>query len=156
MEAVRVEVIARDLDVTKGSFYWHFRDRKGLVDALMDRWFDLRADDTAPAATDTDPAERIWWVFERAVARGTSGQAASLRFWAQRNPAIARRIETEDAKRAAFFQERFTELGFASGEAAVRTGVYMAMISAEFIRSGGLAGDERLQRARAQHNLLTT
>ena len=157
VEAVRVEAIARDLGVTKGSFYWHFRDRQGLVAALLDRWFALRADDTtAPACDGADPGGRIWRIFERAVARGTSGQAAALRFWAQRNPAIQRRIEAEDAKRAIFLEDRFTELGFATGEARVRAGVYMAMISAEFIRSGGLAGNERLKRARAQHDLLTT
>ncbi|MBR9990945.1 MAG: helix-turn-helix transcriptional regulator, partial [Gemmatimonadetes bacterium] len=27
VEAVRVEAIARDLSITKGSFYWHFKDR---------------------------------------------------------------------------------------------------------------------------------
>jgi AcrR family transcriptional regulator len=155
VEAVRVEALARDLGVTKGSFYWHFRDRQGLVAALLDRWFALRADDTAPATAGADPGGRIWLVFERAVARGTTGQAAALRFWAQRNPAIQRRIEAEDAKRAAFLEDRFTELGFGAGEAGVRAGVYMAMISAEFIRSGGLAARERLKRARAQHDLLT-
>ncbi len=86
VEAVRVERLARKLDVTKGSFYWHFKDRQDLIDALMDRWFGLRDEDGRLAdGEDPDPARRIWKVFERAVARGTRGQAASLRFWAQRH-----------------------------------------------------------------------
>lgn len=36
--AVRVEALARDLGVTKGSFYWHFTGRGALVDAVMRRW----------------------------------------------------------------------------------------------------------------------
>jgi AcrR family transcriptional regulator len=38
VEAVRVEKLARDLDVTKGSFYWHFKDRDELLDLLLREW----------------------------------------------------------------------------------------------------------------------
>jgi AcrR family transcriptional regulator len=37
-DAVRVEPLARDLKVTKGSFYWHFRDRDQLLEALLCEW----------------------------------------------------------------------------------------------------------------------
>jgi AcrR family transcriptional regulator len=32
---VRIEVLAKELKVTKGSFYWHFKDRNALFDALL-------------------------------------------------------------------------------------------------------------------------
>src|SRR5438876_12198166 len=35
---VRVEVLARTLGVTKGSFYWHFRDRRELMEILLREW----------------------------------------------------------------------------------------------------------------------
>ena len=35
---VRVEPLARDLGVTKGSFYWHFSDRDDLLEALLVEW----------------------------------------------------------------------------------------------------------------------
>lgn len=38
VEAVRVEVLARALHVTKGSFYWHFADRRELLDAIVAHW----------------------------------------------------------------------------------------------------------------------
>ena len=37
---MRVENLARDLKVTKGSFYWHFKDRKHLLEALLREWED--------------------------------------------------------------------------------------------------------------------
>ena len=40
IESVRIEVLARDLGVSKGSFYWHFRDRGELLDRLLARWED--------------------------------------------------------------------------------------------------------------------
>src|SRR5215203_785743 len=38
IEAVAVEPLARKLGVTKGSFYWHFEDRKALLEATLGRW----------------------------------------------------------------------------------------------------------------------
>jgi len=38
VEAVRVEKLARKLHVTKGSFYWHFKDREQLLEALLGEW----------------------------------------------------------------------------------------------------------------------
>src|SRR3954463_6258167 len=36
--AVAVEALARQLGVTKGSFYWHFPTREALVKAALERW----------------------------------------------------------------------------------------------------------------------
>ena len=36
--AVAVEALARRLGVTKGSFYWHFKNREALLQAALKRW----------------------------------------------------------------------------------------------------------------------
>ncbi len=36
--ALAVEALARQLSVTKGSFYWHFRTREALLNAALERW----------------------------------------------------------------------------------------------------------------------
>lgn len=35
IEAVRVEPLAKLMNVTKGSFYWHFRNREDLLEAML-------------------------------------------------------------------------------------------------------------------------
>ena len=37
-DAVRVEALAVALGVSKGGFYWHFRDRAALLEAVLDTW----------------------------------------------------------------------------------------------------------------------
>ena len=36
--AVKVEVIARQLQVSKGSFQWHFKNRIELLEEILQRW----------------------------------------------------------------------------------------------------------------------
>ena len=36
--AIKVESLSRDLAASKGSFYWHFKDRQDLINAVMERW----------------------------------------------------------------------------------------------------------------------
>lgn len=38
IDRVRVEVLAKRLGVTKGSFYWHFKDRDALLAAMLEQW----------------------------------------------------------------------------------------------------------------------
>ena len=37
-DAVRVDVLAKTLGVTRGGFYWHFADRQALLDAMLETW----------------------------------------------------------------------------------------------------------------------
>lgn len=36
--AVRVDALARDLGISRGSFYWHFTDRDALLKAALEQW----------------------------------------------------------------------------------------------------------------------
>ena len=38
--AVAVETLAARLGATKGSFYWHFRNREHLLERILDHWMD--------------------------------------------------------------------------------------------------------------------
>src|ERR1700758_4279177 len=40
IDAVRVEVLAKEMGVTKGSFYWHFKDRDDLLQRMLTAWRD--------------------------------------------------------------------------------------------------------------------
>src|SRR2546430_17000373 len=42
IDTVRVEPLAKVLAITKGSFYWHFADRRALIDAMLASWAEGR------------------------------------------------------------------------------------------------------------------
>ncbi|WP_433018823.1 TetR/AcrR family transcriptional regulator [Kribbella sp. CA-294648] len=68
LAGLAVEPLARRLGTTKGSFYWHFKDRDDLIQAALERW---EADDTtaviASAAAVEDPRKRLDALADRAL-----------------------------------------------------------------------------------------
>tara|TARA_A100001037_G_scaffold20587_2_gene17325 strand:- start:6348 stop:6881 length:534 start_codon:yes stop_codon:yes gene_type:complete len=155
VDSLSIERLALQLGVTKGSFYWHFKSRQLLIDALLERWLGMR-EETCPSYSDesNQPGESIWKVIERGIERGTRGQAAALRLWGQNNPEVAIRIEKADALRQKFLVKQFLCLGHDQDTAENRAEIYMAVISAEFLHSGRLDINERLLNARRKHNML--
>src|SRR5829696_6845194 len=60
IEAVAVEPLARQLGVTKGSFYWHFKDRRALLEATLERWEEESTEARIAASRRiSDPRERL-------------------------------------------------------------------------------------------------
>lgn len=60
LAAVRIEALARTLGSTKGSFYWHFTDRRDLLLAVLDRWRELETEGViAEVDDDLPPAQRL-------------------------------------------------------------------------------------------------
>lgn len=145
VDAVRVERLAAVLKVTKGSFYWHFRDRAALLSALVEAW-------QAEATGDI-----IAWVEARggnAAARLTSLMSfvvrsdgrldMAVRDWSGRDPAVLEAQVAVDARRLAYVQALFRELGFGEAEAGARARfAYQALIGQ--FRMGGQAPEERVR-----------
>ena len=77
--ALAVEALARRLGVTKGSFYWHFKNREALLQAALNRW---EADDERElqqhiGTAGAHPRERLGALF-----RWVSGEAQAHRIYA--------------------------------------------------------------------------
>src|SRR5215470_9071277 len=61
IDRVRVEVVAERLGVTKGGFYRRFKDRRALLDSMLDTWSRGRvaAISQQAALGDATPGERL-------------------------------------------------------------------------------------------------
>lgn len=111
IESVRVEVLARDLGVSKGSFYWHFRDRGELLDRMLARWEGnerewIGADDNAGAAT------RWAHIVAKTAAPERIRAEVALRAWARRDSRVASRVAAIERKKAALIAHVLRDVGF--------------------------------------------
>lgn len=111
--ALAVEALARRLGVTKGSFYWHFKNREALLQAALNRW---EADDEGElqqhiGATGDPPRERMGALF-----RWVSGEAQAHRIYAALlqaldHPLVQPTMTRVSQRRMDFLEGAFREAG---------------------------------------------
>jgi AcrR family transcriptional regulator len=109
-DAVRVDALARALGVTRGGFYWHFKDRGALMDAILDQWEQVSVDQVIARvdADGGDPRERLRGLFDLARARpDVLAVDLAVRDWARRDAAVGRRLRRVDNRRMAYLRELF-------------------------------------------------
>lgn len=73
MSALAVEPLAKRMGVTKGSFYWHFKNRQELVSALLDFWENLELEyQNSLTGVHKDPAELLKMVLRVLIEDSTN------------------------------------------------------------------------------------
>ena len=122
---LRVEVLAKRLKVTKGSFYWHFQDRRDLLMAVLQTWRDGRIRDIVKQ-TRADPGrelEQIYYVIDiYSTSRSRRGAMIELavRDWARRDPEAAAIVAEVDDIRLRCARDLFLACGVPMEEASSR------------------------------------
>lgn len=109
---VRVEALATTLGVSKGGFYWHFRDRQALLDAMLDTWEVTVVDDVIETADRAGGAGRTRLRGLFAAAGGRDDLLAlelSVRDWARHDPGVAEHVARVDDRRLAYLRPLFAE-----------------------------------------------
>lgn len=114
---VRIEALARELGVTKGSFYWHFKDRDALLIEMLRFWQETSTVRIAQFIQTNieDPRARLSFLIKVASEDRPDipGGAIehTLREWA-RSSEIARRTLSEvDSERLEIMTKIYLDLG---------------------------------------------
>lgn len=123
---LRVEVLAKRCGVTKGSFYWHFKDRQALLDAVLDHWKLGRIRDIEKTTTVTPGREReqLHYAIEvYGASRNRKGMEIELaiRDWARHDAGAAAVVESVDLYRLECTRKLFVAAGMSNAEAKSRS-----------------------------------
>jgi AcrR family transcriptional regulator len=113
LAGVAVEPLARRLGASKGSFYWHFRDRDELIAASLERW-ERRDTVEVIAALETipDPRDRLRELARSAYAGAAEGRDAQPGVLAAASdPRVAPVLKRVTRTRLAFMERLFQALG---------------------------------------------
>jgi len=150
IDGVRVEVLAKNLGVTKGGFYRRFRDRAALLEGMLNDW---RAGRIAAieqhASLDGESArDRLKAIIRLYSERmNTEGMAIELaiRQWARADEAAADAVASVDAARLKNVGQLYRATGLEADAADAKAFLFYC-----FIFGQSLLFLERGQRKRAQ------
>jgi AcrR family transcriptional regulator len=114
VQEVRVEVLARDLGATKGSFYWHFRDRAELLEKILAQWEKSELAWLGGDSTDAGAANKWAELIAKTADPARIRIEIAIRAWARSDGNVAARVAAVEEKRAGLIAEVLRDVGFSS------------------------------------------
>jgi len=131
VDAIKIEPLAAMLEISRSSFYWHFKNRQELLDALLEYWTDVndRVLTLMVQARDDDPPGR------EELARSRLGKLVNLfiderqfssefdmavREWARKDANVAQQVARIDRQRIAHIQKIFKDMGRTKADSLIR------------------------------------
>lgn len=145
--ALKAEPLARELGVSKGSFYWHFANIKAFQGAMIDYWVAVATEgimETVDAGADT-PAEQLALLVVLATepppdAVGGQRAEGAIRCWGRADAAVAERLRAVDSARIDYCAKLFKAHGFAMAKARLHGRLlYAGLIGLEQLSVAELA-----------------
>jgi len=148
-DALKADVLARKLGISRGSFYWHFTGLDAFHARVIDHW---KQTATEAIIADIERYEsreqRLDALLRRAFGHGAALEI-SMRTWAENNAEAARAVGDIDRRRRGYLEQLLVEAGIAPPAAATRAQLlYWTYLGAALSRSR-LTG-ERLDRIVAE------
>jgi len=153
IDHVRVDVLAKQLGVTRGSFYWHFRDREELLRSVLSQWHEGTTEQLTArlARAHTDPRQQLRDVLSLPFRGRSAARAArielAIRAWARRDAMAREAVDEADASRIDYHRQIFEALGFAPEEAKLRAFVlYSCEVAESLLHGQGQSADHRARQ----------
>lgn len=146
-QAIKIEAIARDLHVSKGSFYWHFKDVPSFKLAMLSHWAEVATQNVISEITggDADPRGQLRQLIriatgDRSDPYGGKLVEAAIRDWARYDANAAETLKTVDMQRLQFLRKLLAVSGISASHAPTIAGIlYGALIGLEQLTHHKLA-----------------
>jgi AcrR family transcriptional regulator len=135
-DAVRIEPLAQALGVTRGGFYWHFDDRRALLEEILDTWERVSVDEVIESVESEHGDARAKLRRLSKLAASSDGLRIDLavRDWARREPPVAKRLRRVDNRRMDYLRSLFGALCSDEDEVEARCMVFYSLwIGSHFI-----------------------
>ena len=114
IDKVTITGLARELSVTKGSFYWHFKDRDDLLQAMLVRWEETGSKLVFGEVERVggDAVRRLKHLSDIVIRRygDQLNLELALRDWGRKDLKIANILRQEDEKRIDYISGLFVEI----------------------------------------------
>lgn len=150
-----LDSLLKAMPISKGSFYWHFKNRTEFLEALVDFW-DRRETQSIIQALDSLPqtasAEDVLWELMCEIQEFENNRHELLiRSLAMEYPELQKVIDKVDRNRLDTILSLFSQMGFDGHELEMRAWVFMISTGFEEMATHELGEKARLKQLRLRH-----
>ena len=149
VDQVKVMTLAKRLEISRASFYWYFKDKADLLEAVLERWRETNT--SAIVVHSTLPARDVFegvinifecWVDENLF---DARLDFAVREWARRSKSLRLEVDRADGERVAAIQKMFSEHGYEEQDAFIRARVLYFMQVGYYALELGESVDTRME-----------
>jgi AcrR family transcriptional regulator len=130
---LNIDTLVKRMGVTKGSFYWHFKDRDDFLMQLLAYWvyeFNEKVPEALNKAVgDQDAKTRLRFLLTYLVEHDCAKYDMLVRNWAAQDPKVSKVLIKIDKLRLATVHTLFTEMGFSEADARIRARIFVTFVS---------------------------
>ena len=145
---LRIEQISKSLGVSKGSFYWHFKDRNDFVISIAKYWATYSTSLVIEEVDQVhgDAKERLLAIMNVVFREDLGRYDLIMRAWAAKEPRVAVILKRVDAQRMAYVRSIFSEMGFRGPQLDIRTRAFVCYMAGEHVLSLKETREEQLRQ----------
>jgi len=153
---LRIENLVKEVGVTKGSFYWHFKNRDDFVCSLIDYWherYTLAVSDYLDEYEGSDEA-KLRKLIEMVFVEQLTRHDLAIRSWAIAEPKLQVLVKRTDDHRLNYLRMLFRGIGFDNEGADLRARVFLGEAAWEAALFETMSRSQREKKAMAFFDLL--
>ena len=119
---VRIEILAKRLEISKSGFYWHFKNRDHLLKDVLDYWSHelTKVVTENPQLLSLKPKSRLIKTAEMILKHDLTRYEIPIRQWALQDAVAARAVRKVNRLRLDYTSGAFYELGFTGDDLDMR------------------------------------
>jgi AcrR family transcriptional regulator len=154
---LRIDHLVQCMGVTKGSFYWHFKDRDDFILSLVEYWAKVSTISVVEHMKQVqgNAEERLLELMQFIVINDLTRYDIAVRAWALMEPQVAYIVRETDKRRLNFIHDLFAEMGFEGKEGEMRARTLVTFYAMEHGLLVKKAEEERLELMQLRHAMLT-
>jgi AcrR family transcriptional regulator len=153
-----IDHLVKALGVTKGSFYWHFKNRSEYSESLARYWaeeYTSKLLEPLPGEI-PDPGERLMIVLMDITKNDMVKYDTAVLNWGRHEPAAQTWIQKAMDARTVFLTTIFSDLGFRGDQLTMRVHTFLTFHTMEMHGYNQLSKDDRFRCAKLRHQMLIT
>lgn len=130
-----IEKLCKQIGVSRGSFYWHFKNRQDFLQCLAQYWEDYSVKEVIEKLDNFQGTgkELLLQIMEAVIPPNRGRHYLTMRLLAVTEPEAEKVLRKLDKQRLSFIKSIFYELGFRNSELEARTEAFVYFMTGEHV-----------------------